>query len=140
MIRRPPRSTLFPYTTLFRSVHGAARARLRAGSHQAWGKGAERRGREAGVRWRPCGGPPMRYYRATLLLLAWLLCPLLTQAQAQALLLNPDVPMLETAGQWQRLDDAAGLLDAGQADAAPGWQPLPGHLNASFTQIGRAHV
>src|SRR5687768_18107072 len=23
MIRRPPRSTLFPYTTLFRSVHGA---------------------------------------------------------------------------------------------------------------------
>src|SRR5438132_7527422 len=24
MIRRPPRSTLFPYTTLFRSVHGAA--------------------------------------------------------------------------------------------------------------------
>src|SRR2546421_3278181 len=25
MIRRPPRSTLFPYTTLFRSTHGAAR-------------------------------------------------------------------------------------------------------------------
>src|SRR3712207_8075221 len=25
MIRRPPRSTLFPYTTLFRSRHGAAR-------------------------------------------------------------------------------------------------------------------
>src|SRR2546430_12427891 len=24
MIRRPPRSTLFPYTTLFRSLHGAA--------------------------------------------------------------------------------------------------------------------
>src|SRR5258708_28208708 len=24
MIRRPPRSTLFPYTTLFRSPHGAA--------------------------------------------------------------------------------------------------------------------
>src|SRR2546430_11471755 len=30
MIRRPPRSTLFPYTTLFRSVavHGALRAAL----------------------------------------------------------------------------------------------------------------
>src|SRR2546425_2578553 len=29
MIRRPPRSTLFPYTTLFRSLetHGAGRAR-----------------------------------------------------------------------------------------------------------------
>src|SRR5260370_7607885 len=25
MIRRPPRSTLFPYTTLFRSVHGDRR-------------------------------------------------------------------------------------------------------------------
>src|SRR5260221_7934745 len=27
MIRRPPRSTLFPYTTLFRSVEGAGRTR-----------------------------------------------------------------------------------------------------------------
>src|SRR2546426_7159643 len=27
MIRRPPRSTLFPYTTLFRSVRGGARHR-----------------------------------------------------------------------------------------------------------------
>src|SRR5438132_5997715 len=26
MIRRPPRSTLFPYTTLFRSPHGPAQA------------------------------------------------------------------------------------------------------------------
>src|SRR5256885_8280843 len=29
MIRRPPRSTLFPYTTLFRSVAPAARMRWR---------------------------------------------------------------------------------------------------------------
>src|SRR2546426_6648217 len=30
MIRRPPRSTLFPYTTLFRSAHGGvARSRAR---------------------------------------------------------------------------------------------------------------
>src|SRR5687767_15663337 len=28
MIRRPPRSTLFPYTTLFRSLEGATRAAL----------------------------------------------------------------------------------------------------------------
>src|SRR5437016_10195521 len=27
MIRRPPISTLFPYTTLFRSLHGSRRAR-----------------------------------------------------------------------------------------------------------------
>src|SRR3982751_7001806 len=30
MIRRPPRSTLFPYTTLFRSGHGGPRLRRRA--------------------------------------------------------------------------------------------------------------
>src|SRR3989442_3226008 len=32
MIRRPPRSTLFPYTTLFRSERGSA-GRGRAGGH-----------------------------------------------------------------------------------------------------------
>src|SRR2546428_6131972 len=31
MIRRPPRSTLFPYTTLFRSLGAGARFRLCAG-------------------------------------------------------------------------------------------------------------
>src|SRR2546427_8757950 len=31
MIRHPPRSTLFPYTTLFRSRLGTARRRRRAG-------------------------------------------------------------------------------------------------------------
>src|SRR3712207_8919316 len=31
MIRRPPRSTLFPYTTLFRSPAGRLRGRLPAG-------------------------------------------------------------------------------------------------------------
>src|SRR5437879_13799369 len=29
MIRRPPRSTLFPYTTLFRSILGIAQRRIR---------------------------------------------------------------------------------------------------------------
>src|SRR3712207_6952239 len=62
MIRRPPRSTLFPYTTLFRSVardgraavgrrparlprlpDGALRPRQRAGD----GRGLRRRGRHA---------------------------------------------------------------------------------------------
>src|SRR3989454_3533467 len=40
MIRRPPRSTLFPYTTLFRSPRGVARRRGRAG--QPPGAGAPR--------------------------------------------------------------------------------------------------
>ena len=35
MIRRPPRSTLFPYTTLFRSVKGAYR-KEKAGFYGAW--------------------------------------------------------------------------------------------------------
>src|SRR5690348_17997706 len=35
MIRRPPRSTLFPYTTLFRSVQNAVRNAGIAGEHEA---------------------------------------------------------------------------------------------------------
>src|SRR5205085_8333168 len=36
MIRRPPRSTLFPYTTLFRSDHGAS-----YGDTHAWALGQQ---------------------------------------------------------------------------------------------------
>src|SRR5256885_9888641 len=44
MIRRPPRSTLFPYTTLFRSLehvagHGPLALRRFAGGGQAFGQG-----------------------------------------------------------------------------------------------------
>src|SRR5256885_4073015 len=35
MIRRPPRSTLFPYTTLFRSLHAPLEARAGGGRLQA---------------------------------------------------------------------------------------------------------
>src|SRR5258708_25417338 len=35
MIRRPPRSTLFPYTTLFRS-HPAPESRARCWTHPGW--------------------------------------------------------------------------------------------------------
>src|SRR2546429_1644113 len=34
MIRRPPRSTLFPYTTLFRSINGTIRGRVSDPSDQ----------------------------------------------------------------------------------------------------------
>src|SRR3712207_8781922 len=51
MIRRPPRSTLFPYTTLFRSVgHGfgaAARGRGALGPPARQGVQQRRRGRPA---------------------------------------------------------------------------------------------
>src|SRR2546427_5252783 len=45
MIRRPPRSTLFPYTTLFRSLH---RTDLPAGGTQSYARIAPRRARNAG--------------------------------------------------------------------------------------------
>src|SRR3712207_8584205 len=44
MIRRPPRSTLFPYTTLFRSGSQAARGQHRPGAHDS--------------RFRKCALPP----------------------------------------------------------------------------------
>src|SRR2546427_8864919 len=34
MIRRPPRSTLFPYTTLFRSQHGVVQRLAEAAPHE----------------------------------------------------------------------------------------------------------
>src|SRR2546427_6978780 len=55
MIRRPPRSTLFPYTTLFRSRCGRARAGLR-GSAPASAERSRartcRRSSSASARWR----------------------------------------------------------------------------------------
>src|SRR2546429_1003343 len=49
MIRRPPRSTLFPYTTLFRSSLPAGGRRLRRPAALA-AAGAARRGRHRGGR------------------------------------------------------------------------------------------
>src|SRR4051794_41556097 len=36
MIRRPPRSTLFPYTTLFRSVDDAVAPRITPWAEEGW--------------------------------------------------------------------------------------------------------
>src|SRR2546428_8485127 len=51
MIRRPPRSTLFPYTTLFRSVLGVNRALPALGQrrHPQQGEGAVLRCQEQGA-------------------------------------------------------------------------------------------
>src|SRR2546430_7417498 len=53
MIRRPPRSTLFPYTTLFRSVLGGE---LDDGAHA--GEGVRHRGNEGGR----ASPRPLRHY------------------------------------------------------------------------------
>src|SRR5256885_16583959 len=49
MIRRPPRSTLFPYTTLFRSLYSLGHGAGGQGGHgSVLGFGAAARGRRAG--------------------------------------------------------------------------------------------
>src|SRR3712207_8505524 len=55
MIRRPPRSTLFPYTTLFRSRHASA-ARNAARGHRLGLRRTERDARARGPRARRGGG------------------------------------------------------------------------------------
>src|SRR3989442_9560331 len=45
MIRRPPRSTLFPYTTLFRSARAAGAEDRSAGVHRMAGRGTGDAGR-----------------------------------------------------------------------------------------------
>src|SRR5438067_7893602 len=62
MIRRPPRSPLFPYTTLFRSEDGSRGRRRRAGRPQHEGE-ADRGNDESashGISFRASVGPPIR--------------------------------------------------------------------------------
>src|SRR2546422_4958424 len=49
MIRRPPRSTLFPYTTLFRSLPRRGRVRADARRRPDRQRGTRRAGRRAGA-------------------------------------------------------------------------------------------
>src|SRR5438445_3744736 len=52
MIRRPPRSTLFPYTTLFRSIAGVASGRVRVLSRSSIRKIHRVPRSRQGTRWR----------------------------------------------------------------------------------------
>src|SRR2546425_3985009 len=78
MIRRPPRSTLFPYTTLFRSD------RARQGPERAAG-GAQARAEERADPDRHCDGPAGRLphrseeHTSELQSLAYLVCRLLLE-------------------------------------------------------------
>src|SRR5687768_18253404 len=66
MIRRPPRSTLFPYTTLFRSQRSRGRCQRRRRAPPAWLQGAQsedNRGNAAhgsGRQWAPAAADPRR--------------------------------------------------------------------------------
>src|SRR5687767_15222931 len=74
MIRRPPRSTLFPYTTLFRSSCGPP-SPIR-------GRSCVCRPQVAGAGARACGGPPRgrsEEHTSELQSLAYLVCRLLLE-------------------------------------------------------------
>src|SRR5687767_15674717 len=93
MIRRPPRSTLFPYTTLFRS-RGAGRAwRARWERAAAW---FDRRATAVPHRlaaWTRGGGAPVRSEEHTseLQSLAYLVCRLLLEKKKKKNKKNTDL-------------------------------------------------
>src|SRR3712207_7060119 len=77
MIRRPPRSTLFPYTTLFRSQHAGARARG-AEVRRPGGRSRERRAR-ARARRRAARLPRSEEHTSELQSRQYLVCRLLLE-------------------------------------------------------------
>src|SRR2546425_7530154 len=84
MIRRPPRSTLFPYTTLFRSRHGANHDSAKSGrDRQRLRRRAQKFTKAFPVRDR--FGAPFRSEEHTseLQSLAYLVCRLLLEKKKQ---------------------------------------------------------
>src|SRR2546425_2137598 len=80
MIRRPPRSTLFPYTTLFRSARGRSGA-ARGGARGRSGRRARAAGRRRGrvPETRSCRGRRSEEHTSELQSLAYLVCRLLLE-------------------------------------------------------------
>src|SRR2546423_11987926 len=85
MIRRPPRSTLFPYTTLFRSIAGPdaiARAGFQVGQHRAVDPGRGASGHRVGQRPEQIApGDRSEEHTSELQSLAYLVCRLLLATQ-----------------------------------------------------------
>src|SRR5947209_14043284 len=82
MLRRPPRSTLFPYTTLFRSH--ARRRRQRGRRPEGPGRGAHRQPRPGGRRSPPRQGAPRSEEHTTeLQSRQYLVCRLLLEKKNQ---------------------------------------------------------
>src|SRR5687767_15296510 len=85
MIRRPPRSTLFPYTTLFRSLRrapAAARPARAASTHRCPGGAGPTRS-SSGVRRATC--PRSEEHTSELQSLAYLVCRLLLEKKKNKL-------------------------------------------------------
>src|SRR2546425_5260310 len=100
MIRRPPRSTLFPYTTLFRSCRAVPAAGLGA-------VGAGRADRRGGLG-RHVHTPRSEEHTSELQSLAYLVCRLLLEKKKNSVTgptrtdkLRPH-PSRQKAGTWSR--------------------------------------
>src|SRR2546425_6198593 len=99
MIRRPPRSTLFPYTTLFRSLIAAPFAsfplenRRRSGILAPYYSHTSTRGLEVGVPyyWRS------EEHTSELQSLAYLVCRLLLEKKKRP---SPPVLLSESSSKW----------------------------------------
>src|SRR3712207_8583671 len=94
MIRRPPRSTLFPYTTLFRSL-GARLPRARAvvghrdpGGVRAGPAGLRHRRGGVAVEW---SGRRSEEHTSELQSRQYLVCRLLLEKKKKAMYANPSV-------------------------------------------------
>src|SRR3712207_8741146 len=92
MIRRPPRSTLFPYTTLFRSEGGGSEqigSRLRGGSGLLGAGGGAREGRrQRGERQQPAREGRSEEHTSELQSPQYLVCRLLLEKK------NTPIPSL----------------------------------------------
>src|SRR3712207_8495266 len=94
MIRRPPRSTLFPYTTLFRSAvlvscpsPRPARRRRGRGGHGAAGRGRHHRRRDRRHRGRR-GGRRSEEHTSELQSRQYLVCRLLLEKKKKIIRMN----------------------------------------------------
>src|SRR5438876_7655940 len=94
MIRRPPRSTLFPYTTLFRS-HAHHRPGLLFGEHRE--RGAEYQGKEDDPQHVERGrGPRSEEHTSELQSPVHLVCRLLLEKKKNKKIKNQHKPILNS--------------------------------------------
>src|SRR2546425_9765911 len=101
MIRRPPRSTLFPYTTLFRSVPAVERARQFLDAERTRVVHSTELESITGLtrydlarQFRIMFGTRSEEHTSELQSLAYLVCRLLLEKKKQSLLYQTDVPRL----------------------------------------------
>src|SRR3712207_7366044 len=96
MIRRPPRSTLFPYTTLFRSRRAAAASADRSRGDAEWGCGGVDLGRWqrkverlVAARRPGCGARRSEEHTSELQSRQYLVCRLLLEKKKSLTYLSP---------------------------------------------------